>query len=50
MKKILAFVFAAVVLVSCGSGYRMTRAEREALAADVAWSVDHMDMIIDVRQ
>lgn len=48
MKKILAFVFAAVVLVSCGSGYRMTRAEREALAADVAWSVDHLDMIIDI--
>lgn len=48
MKKILAFVFAAVVLVSCGSGYRMTRAEREALAGEVAWSVDHMDMIIDV--
>ena len=48
MKKILAFVFAAVVLVSCGSSYRMTRAEQEALAADVAWSVDNMDMIIDI--
>ncbi len=48
MKKILAFMFAAVVLVSCGSAYRMTQAEREALAADVAWSVDNQDMIIDI--
>lgn len=48
MKKILAFVFAAVVLVSCASAYRMTQAEREELAADVAWSVDNQDMIIDI--
>ena len=48
MKKILAFVFAAVLLASCGSAYRMTQAEREALAADVAWSVDNQDMIIDI--
>ncbi len=48
MKKILAFVFAAMLLVSCGSAYRMTQAEREALAADVAWSVDNQDMIIDI--
>ena len=48
MKKILAFVFAAALLVSCGPSYRMSRAQREALASDVAWSVDHMDMIIDV--
>jgi hypothetical protein len=48
MKKILAFMFAAVVLVSCGSASRMTQAEREALAADVAWSVDNQDMIIDI--
>jgi hypothetical protein len=43
-----ALVFAAVLLVSCGSAYRMTQAEREALAADVAWSVDNQDMIIDI--
>ena len=48
MKKILAFVFAAVLLVSCGTSTRMTQAEREALAADVAWSVDNMDLIIDL--
>ena len=50
MKKILAFVFAAALLVSCGTGYRMTQAERDALAADVAWSVDNQDMIIDITQ
>ena len=48
MKKILAMVFAALLVVSCGSSYRMTRAEQEALAADVAWSVDNMDLIIDI--
>ena len=48
MKKILAMVFAALLLVSCGSSFRMTRAEQEALAADVAWSVDNMDLIIDI--
>lgn len=48
MKKILALLFAAVLLASCGSSYRMSQAEREALAADVAWSVDNMDMIIDI--
>ena len=50
MKKILAFVFAAALLVSCGTGYRMTQAERDAMAADVAWSVDNQDMIIDITQ
>ncbi|MBR1576667.1 MAG: DUF4251 domain-containing protein [Bacteroidales bacterium] len=48
MKKILAFVFAAVICASCGPSYRMTQAEREALAADVEWSVDNQDMIIDI--
>ena len=48
MKKIFALFFAAILLASCGSAYRMTQAEREALAADVAWSVDNQDMIIDI--
>ena len=48
MKKIFALLFAAILLASCGSAYRMTQAEREALAADVAWSVDNQDMIIDI--
>ena len=47
MKKILTLLFAALLLASC-SAYRMTPAEREALAADVAWSVDNQDMIIDI--
>ena len=48
MKKIIALLFAAILLASCGSAYRMTQAEREALAANVAWSVDNQDMIIDI--
>lgn len=48
MKKILAFLICAAALLSCGTSYRMTQAEREALASDVAWSVDNMDMIIDI--
>ena len=48
MKKIVVMVFAAILLVSCGSAYRLSRAEQEALAADVAWSVDNMDLIIDI--
>ena len=47
MKKILTLLFAALLLASCFA-YRMTPAEREALAADVAWSVDNQDMIIDI--
>jgi len=48
MKRILAFAFAAALLVSCGPSFRMSQAEREALASDVAWSVDNQDMIIDI--
>ena len=48
MKKIFALIICAAALLSCGTSYRMTQAEREALAEDVAWSVDNMDMIIDI--
>ena len=48
MLLIVLFLLASLALVSCGPSYRMTQAEREALAADVEWSVDNMDMIIDI--
>ena len=48
MKKMLLCLAAALALVSCGTSSHMSQAQKEALAQDVAWSVDHQDMIIDI--